>query len=139
MAVLTKKISIETKGKSDMVDITAQVAAAVVESKFEEGIITVFVKGSTASISTVEYEPGLLKDVPRSLDKFAPYGPDYEHHNTWHDDNGASHVRATLMGPSIVVPFKEKQLLLGTWQQVVLIDFDTRSRTRDVYLTIIGE
>lgn len=139
MAVKTIEITVQSKGKSDIIDITGQVAAAVSKSKITEGVVSVFVSGSTASVSTVEYEPGLLKDVPRALEKLAPYGPDYAHHETWHDDNGASHVRATLMGPGITVPFKGKKLLLGTWQQVVVIDHDTSPRKRTVVLTILGE
>ena len=139
MEIITKTITIPSRGKTDMLDITPQVAALFADSGLSEGNITVFVPGSTASVSTVEYEPGLLKDVPRALDKVAPYGPDYAHHDTWHDDNGASHVRATLMGPSITVPFKEKRLLLGQWQQIVLLDFDTRERSREVVVQFLGE
>jgi secondary thiamine-phosphate synthase enzyme len=137
--ITTKKISVDSRGNSDIVDITDLVQTELSKSKVSEGIVNIFVSGSTASVSTIEYEPGLLKDVPRALDKIAPYGPDYAHHATWHDDNGASHVRATLMGPGITVPFKEKQLLLGTWQNVVCIDMDTRPRKRNLILTIIGE
>ncbi len=139
MTVRTVAVTFATKGRSDMVDITQKVEEVVRDSGLSEGIVNIFVPGSTGSVSTVEYEPGLLKDVPRALDKIAPYGPDYAHHETWHDDNGASHVRATLMGPGITVPFKDKQLILGTWQQAVLIDHDTRPRERKLVLTIIGE
>ena len=139
MVVETLELSVSSEGKSDMIDITDAVAEAVSKSKISEGIVNIFVSGSTASISTVEYEPGLLKDVPRALDKIASFGPNYAHHETWHDDNGASHVRATLMGPGITVPFKDKSLLIGTWQQLVCIDHDTRPRERKIILTIIGE
>ena len=139
MAVIIKRIHVDSRGNSDMIDITEEVASFVSESKIKDGIVTIFVSGSTASVSTVEYEPGLLKDVPRALDKIAPYGPDYAHHETWHDDNGASHVRATLMGPSITIPFENGRLILGTWQQVTVLDFDTRPRKREVILQIIGE
>jgi secondary thiamine-phosphate synthase enzyme len=138
MTVETIEISIPSKGRSDIVDITQEIVKALNDSKMTEGIINIFVCGSTGSISTIEHEPGLLKDVPRALDKIAPFGPDYKHHDTWHDDNGASHVRATLMGPGITVPFKDKQLLLGTWQQICLIDHDTKERNRKIILTVIG-
>ena len=139
MGVETYEITVDTQGRSDMVDITQTVAEIVEKSKISDGLVNIFVSGSTGSVSTVEYEPGLLKDVPRALDKIAPYGPDYAHHETWHDDNGAGHVRATLMGPGITVPFKDKRLLLGTWQQLVLIDHDTRPRSRRLVLTLIGD
>lgn len=138
MVVETHEITVSSKGKGDIIDITDEVVQVVKKSKVKEGIVNIFVSGSTASVSTIEYEPGLLKDVPRALDKIAPYGPDYAHHDTWHDDNGASHVRATLMGPGITVPFKEKKLLLGQWQQVCLVDHDTRARGRKLVLTLIG-
>jgi secondary thiamine-phosphate synthase enzyme len=139
MSVETYELSIQSGGKGDIIDITDDVAQTVSKSKISDGIANIFVPGSTASISTIEYEPGLLKDVPRALDKIAAFGPDYAHHETWHDDNGASHVRATLMGPGITVPFKDKTLLLGTWQQLCLIDHDTRPRERKLILTIIGD
>ncbi|MBN2518669.1 MAG: YjbQ family protein [Candidatus Altiarchaeota archaeon] len=139
MTVITKRIHVDSRGKSDIIDITEEVASFVSESKVKNGIVTIFVSGSTASVSTIEYEPGLLKDIPRALDKIAPYGPDYAHHDTWHDDNGASHVRATIMGPGITVPFENKKLTLGTWQQICVLDFDTRARKREVVLQIIGE
>jgi secondary thiamine-phosphate synthase enzyme len=139
MVVKTIGISVESKGHGDMIDITELLADTIQDSSISEGVVNIFVPGSTASISTVEYEPGLLNDVPRALEKIAPYGPDYEHHNTWHDDNGASHVRATLMGPGITVPFKGKRLLLGQWQNVCVLDFDTKPRDRKLILTIIGE
>jgi secondary thiamine-phosphate synthase enzyme len=139
MTVETVEITVDSKGHSDMIDITDVVAQAVQKSKISEGIVNIFVSGSTASVSTVEYEPGLLKDVPEALEKIAPYGPDYAHHETWHDDNGSGHVRATLMGPGITVPFKDKQLLLGQWQELVCIDHDTRPRSRKLILTILGD
>jgi secondary thiamine-phosphate synthase enzyme len=139
MTVKTIELALDSKGHSDMIDITDEVAKAVSKSEIKEGIVNIFIPGSTASVSTVEYEPGLLRDVPRVLEEIAPFGPDYAHHETWHDDNGASHVRATLMGPGITVPFKDKKLLLGTWQQLIAIDHDTRPRERKLILTIIGD
>ncbi len=139
MGVKTSEIVVDTRGRGDMVDISQKVEEVVKGSKISEGIVNIFVHGSTASVSTVEYEPGLLKDVPRALERIAPYGPDYAHHDTWHDDNGASHVRATIMGPGITVPVKGRKLVLGTWQQIVLIDHDTRPRSRRVVVTVVGE
>ncbi len=139
MVVETHEITVSSKGKSDIIDITDSVSKIIKKSKIKEGIVNVFVFGSTASVSTVEYEPGLCKDLPRALEKIAPYCMEYAHHDTWHDDNGASHVRATLMGPGITVPFKDKRLLLGTWQQIVVIDHDTRPRDREIVLTIMGD
>lgn len=135
------RFKIATKGHSDIIDITEKVAAAVSKSKIKNGIATVFVIGSTASISTMEFEPGLCKDIPAVLEKIAPMKPAsrYEHTKTWGDDNAAAHVRATLIGPSCVVPFENGNLLLGQWQQLVLIDFDTRARQREVVVQIVGD
>lgn len=139
MAVVTEHISLKTKGNVDIVDITEKVGETVLQSGLNDGIATVFVPGSTGVVTTMEYEPGLLKDIPRALEKIAPSDIDYEHHKTWHDDNGRSHVRATLMGPSLVVPFTDKKLIHGTWQQIVFIDLDTRSRVRKLVIQILGE
>jgi len=139
MAVVTIELSIGSRGKSEMINITEKVAQAVEDSKITEGIVNIFVPGSTASVSTVEYESGLLKDFPQTLERLIPFSPNYAHHETWHDNNGASHVRATLMGPGITVPFKDKKLILGTWQACILVDHDTRARVRRIILTIIGE
>lgn len=133
-----KKIEVETEGDTDIKDITGLVSGAVKKSKPKDGIITIFIPGSTASVSTIEYEPNLVKDVKKAVEKIAPSNIEYEHHKTWGDDNGKSHVRATLMGPSLTVPFKNKELLIGTWQNIVLLDFDTRPRKREIILTIIG-
>ncbi|MHC4194279.1 MAG: secondary thiamine-phosphate synthase enzyme YjbQ, partial [Planctomycetota bacterium] len=117
-----------------------QVSAAVAESGIRDGTVTVFNVGSTAGITTTEYEPGLVKyDIEAAFEKIAPRGGRYEHEETWHDDNGHSHVRATLLGPSLSVPVVSKELTLGTWQQIILVDFDTRGRTRTVVCQIIGE
>jgi len=133
-----KSFSIRTEKDISIKDITAQVEKAVKESRIKSGIAVIFVPGSTASVSTMEYEPGLLKDIPRVLQKIAPLNFDWEHHKTWHDDNGASHILANLLGPSLAVPFENKTLLLGTWQQVVLMDFDRDARERRVLVQIIG-
>ncbi len=138
--VKTQMLDIQTKGNCDIVDITAAVQEAVAVSALTDGTVTVFNVGSTASITTIEYEPGLVKyDINAALEKIAPQNGRYEHEETWHDDNGHAHVRATLLGPSLTVPFCSEKLTLGTWQQIVLIDFDTRPRTRKVVCQIMGE
>ena len=137
--VKTKKIELQTRGNCDVVNITEQVTAAVAESAVRDGTVTVFNVGSTAAISTTEYEPGLADyDIAAAFENIAPQNDRYEHEETWHDDNGHSHVRATLLGPSITVPVVDGQLTLGTWQQIVLVDFDTRPRTRTIICQTIG-
>ena len=139
MTVITKTTQIKTIGENNMIDITGQTSKAVKESKLEDGIVTVFVPGSTAAITTIEYEPGLTQDFPRMLSRIAPKDIDYQHDNTWHDGNGHSHVKASLIGPSLTIPFKDGNLMLGTWQQLVLLETDTRPRERKIILQIIGE
>src|SRR5919199_5239986 len=139
MTVITRAIKINSKGENDMVDITDQTLKAILESKLEDGIVTVFVSGSTAAVTTIEYEPGLRKDFPKMLNRIIPKGVEYEHDKTWHDGNGHSHVRASLIGPSLTVPFKDRNLILGTWQQIVFCELYTRSRKRRITLQIIGE
>ena len=139
MPVITKNIRIKTKRENDIIDLTEQTSKAVKESKIENGIITVFVAGSTAAITTIEYEPGLQKDFPKMLSRIAPEDIEYDHDKTWHDGNGHSHVRASLIGPSLTIPFKEGHLMLGTWQQIVLLDFDNRPRVREITIQLIGE
>ena len=133
-----KSFSIRTEKDISIKDITPQVEKAVKESRIKSGVAVIFVPGSTASVSTMEYEPGLLKDIPKVLQKIAPLNFDWEHHKTWHDNNGASHILANLIGPSLAVPFENKTLLLGTWQQIVLMDFDRAARERRVLVQIIG-
>jgi secondary thiamine-phosphate synthase enzyme len=121
-------------------DITEPVAAAVAGSGLEAGVVTVFHVGSTAGITTTEYEPGLVNhDLKAAFERIAPEDGSYEHENTWQDDNGHAHVRASLLGPSLSVPFVAGRLTLGTWQQIILVDFDTRPRTRTVICQIVGE
>ncbi len=139
MAVITKQIKISSKSENDIIDITEQVANAISESGISNGTITVFVSGSTGAITTIEYEPGLVNDFPDLLSRIAPNDINYEHEQRWHDGNGRSHVKASLVGPSLTVPFKDGQLLLGTWQQIVFLELDTRTRTRNLILQIIGE
>ena len=122
-----------------MVDITDQTLKTILESKLENGIVTIFVSGSTAAVTTIEYEPGLRSDFPMMLNRIIPKDIEYKHDETWHDGNGHSHVRASLIGPSLTVPFKDRNLILGTWQQIVFIELDTRSRERRITLQIIGE
>ena len=139
MVVITKQIKISSKSENDIIDITEQVANAISESGISNGTITVFVSGSTGAITTIEYEPGLVKDFPEMLSRISPDDINYEHEQRWHDGNGRSHVKASLVGPSLTVPFKDGQLLLGTWQQIVFLELDTRARTRNLVLQIIGE
>jgi secondary thiamine-phosphate synthase enzyme len=139
MSVITKVITVSSNGEGDMIDITRQTDESIKASGLQDGIVTIFVSGSTASITTIEYEVGLKKDFPKMLARIAPSEIEYEHDNTWHDGNGHSHVRASLVGPSLTVPFKNKSLMLGTWQQIVLIEMDTRPRERKIVLQIVGE
>ena len=139
MTVITKAIKINSKGENDMVDITDQTLKAIQESKLKDGIVTVFVSGSIGAITTIEYEPGLRSDFPKMLNRIVPRNIDYEHDKTWHDGNGHSHVRASLIGPSLTIPFKDGNLILGTWQQIVFFELDTRSRERTITIQMIGE
>ncbi|MBN1399110.1 MAG: YjbQ family protein [Bacteroidetes bacterium] len=139
MDVITEHIKVSTKGNSDVIDITGKVEELLHQHKLTEGNATVFVVGSTASISTTEYEPGLRRDIPEMLERLAPSNTRYHHDDTWGDGNGHAHVRASFLGPSIVVPFSSGKLLLGTWQQIILIDFDTRARHRDIVVQFIGK
>ena len=136
--VKTKKIKVNTKGNCDIVDITESVSNAIKQTDIKNGTVTLFNVGSTAAITTVEYEPGLVNyDIKAAFEKIAPRNARYEHEETWHDDNGHSHVRASLLGPSLTVPLIDGKLTLGTWQQIVIIDFDTRPRTRTVICQIM--
>lgn len=138
--VKTQTIEVETNGNCHIVDITDKVNRQIAGSGIADGTVTVFNIGSTAGITTIEFEPGLVNyDMAAAYEKIAPANGHYEHEETWHDDNGHAHVRASMLGPSIVVPIVDGQMTLGTWQQVVLIDFDTHSRTRKIVCQIIGE
>ena len=139
MTVFTKKINIEMEAEKGTADITPEVRKAVTESKIKNGIAVAFIVGSTGAVSTIEYEPGLLKDVPRALERIAPTNIDYDHHNTWHDDNGKSHVRSTIIGCSLTVPFIDGELVLGQWQQIIAMNLDTSPRKREIIIQIIGE
>jgi secondary thiamine-phosphate synthase enzyme len=139
MKILTKELKLSTNGRAEMIDITDDVQAMLTKNGFREGNVTLFVPGSTGALTTIEYEPGLLRDYPEFFEKIIPSNVSYHHDNTWHDGNGHSHLRASLQGPSLVVPFAEGRLLLGTWQQIIFVDFDNRPRTRRIVVQFIGE
>jgi len=138
MAVVSIRKSISSRGNHHVLDITKQVADSVRQSGIDSGVATVFVTGSTAGVTTVEFEPGLVSDLETAFDRLVPRELEYRHHERWGDDNGHSHVRASLLGPSLSVPFNEQRLELGTWQQIVLIDFDTRPRDREYLVQVVG-
>jgi secondary thiamine-phosphate synthase enzyme len=137
--VVTRRNEVVTRGQGDAHDVTALVASAVAESKLTAGIATVFVVGSTAGVTTIEFEPGAVADLNRVFEALAPRAEEYRHHLRWGDDNGSSHVRAALLGPSLTVPFAERKLALGTWQQIMLLEMDTRPRRREIVVQILGE
>lgn len=139
MEIVTKWFNVATEGFNDIIDITGNVQKIVDESEFSEGNALVFVPGATAGITTIEYEPGLLKDYPEFMEKIVPSDKNYQHDLTWHDGNGFSHIRAALQGASFQVPFINGELILGTWQQIVLIDFDNRERHRKIATQVIGK
>ena len=137
--VITKKIGLKSDGNCDIIDITPQVERQVAEAEVNSGTVTVFVAGSTAGITTIEYEPGLISDLKGMWDRNVPKDISYQHDRRWGDGNGYSHVRASLLGASMVIPFSEGRLSLGTWQQIVVVDFDNRPRSRQIILQIVGE
>jgi secondary thiamine-phosphate synthase enzyme len=139
MKVVSDTIKLHTEGEGDMIDMTSQLSNIVKESKIKNGTVTIFVSGSTAAVTTIEYESGLIHDFPVMLSRIVPKDIEYEHDNTWHDGNGHSHVRSSLIGPSITIPIIHGKLTLGTWQQVVFLEMDTRSRNRTVILQIMGK
>jgi len=137
--IVTKTINLSSKGICDIHDITGRVKDLVKSSGITSGTVTVFVPGSTGGLTTIEYEPGLQADVPELMEKLIPSDIDYRHDQTWHDGNGFSHLRAALIGPDITIPFVSGKLTLGTWQQVVFLDFDNRHRERELIVQIVGE
>jgi secondary thiamine-phosphate synthase enzyme len=139
MTIVNDSLSIETRGESDMIDLTDRLTLLLHKHKLKNGHMVVFVAGSTAGITTIEYEPGLKKDFTLLMERLIPRNARYFHEETWNDGNGHSHVRASLLGPSITVPFGGGKLLLGTWQQIVLIDYDNRPRSRDLVIQFVGE
>lgn len=137
--IYTDSISLSTKGFTDIIDITGKVIAVLNSSEVENGLITVFCTGSTGAITTTEYEPGVINDLKRAIEKIAPSNIPYKHDKRWGDGNGFSHVRAALMKPSLSIPVLDGKLGLGTWQQIVFIDFDNRARQRTLTVQVIGE
>ncbi|PIV69956.1 MAG: secondary thiamine-phosphate synthase enzyme [Euryarchaeota archaeon CG01_land_8_20_14_3_00_38_12] len=135
----SETISVSTKGETDIINITDDVSKIVEKSGMKNGIGCVFVPGSTGAITTIEYEPGLLQDLPKALERLFPKNIEYKHHETWHDGNGHSHVRASIIGPSLAVPIKNGKLILGTWQQIVFVELDVRKRKREIIVQIVGD
>ena len=138
MKIHTQKLVEKTKGFCDSIEITRKVEERVEREKVEKGLVTIFVSGSTAALTTIEYEPGLVQDLQEVLEKLIPSQKKYHHDDRWGDDNGFSHLRASLFSPSLQIPIESGRLLLGTWQQIVLLDFDNRPRTREVVIQILG-
>jgi len=139
MKIVQGSVDVNSRSEGDMIDITKEVQAILESTGVRDGIVTLFVAGSTGALTTIEYEPGLLKDFPVMLERIAPKHINYEHEKRWHDGNGHSHVRASLIGPSLTVPFRDQRLNLGTWQQIVFIELDIHPRNRQIITQIIGE
>jgi secondary thiamine-phosphate synthase enzyme len=137
--IVTKTITLSTEGRCDIHDITDQIINIVNSSGINSGTVTIFVPGSTGGLTTIEYEPGILSDLPELMEKLIPSDVSYKHDQTWHDGNGFSHLRSAMIGPDITIPFVAGKLTLGTWQQVVFMDFDNRSRKRELVVQIMGE
>lgn len=137
--VHTKKLTETTQGFCDIIDITGKVQGQVQKEKLQKGLATLFVSGSTAALTTIEYEPGLVRDLKEILEELIPSNKKYHHDDRWGDDNGFSHLRASLFGPSLQIPVESGRLVLGNWQQIVLLDFDNRPRTREIVIQIMGE
>lgn len=139
MSVITRYLEYDTKGNSDILDITDDVIRSVSGSGINNGIVTVFAAGSTVAVTTLEYEPGLIHDLQQALERIAPQNIEYKHNERWHDGNGHSHVRASLLGQSASFPLVGGSILLGTWQQIIFIDLDNRPRSRKLVVQIVGE
>lgn len=139
MPVITKSFALETRGNTQILDITQQVKRQILDSGLSSGIATVFVAGSTAGITTIEYESGAINDLAAAIERLVPVSMHYDHDARWGDGNGYAHVRAALLGASLTVPFENKRIFLGTWQQIVLLDFDNRPRSREIIVQLIGE
>ena len=137
--ITTHTHEVSTKGQGDAHDVTDAVARAVAESGIRSGIVTVFVVGSTAGVTTIEFESGAIRDLNAVFEELAPRDGEYQHHLRWGDDNGSSHVRAALLGPSVTIPFRDRELMLGQWQQIAVVEFDTRPRDRQIVIQVIGE
>ena len=139
MTVITKRVVLSSEDEGEMINLTEDVTKSLGTTGIKNGIVTIFVAGSTGAVTTIEYESGLRKDFPAMLQRIAPNGIFYEHDERWRDGNGHSHVRSSLIGPSLTVPFCEGKLILGTWQQIVFVELDVRRRTRELILQIIGD
>lgn len=139
MSTNSGTVSLRTSAKDEVIDLTGKVQDIVSKSGIDNGLACIFVAGSTAAVTTVEFEPGLVKDLKEAMDRLYPRGIDYEHHRRWGDGNGHSHVRAALVGPSLTVPIVDGRLLLGTWQQIVFLEFDNKPRSREVAVQIVGD
>ena len=139
MPVHTTTLEFSTRGDADIIDITQQVQERVMDSPLADGLVTVFVPGSTGGVITLEFEPGLVRDLKEAFERWAPRDITYRHEQAWRDDNGHSHVRASMIGPSLSVPFTDRRLTLGTWQQIAFVDFDSRPRRRVLILQIMGD
>jgi secondary thiamine-phosphate synthase enzyme len=139
MNVATRTIDVSTRGDCDIIDITADIARELDNADIDNGTVTIFITGSTAGVTTIEYEPGLIKDLKNAFDRLIPQNISYDHDMRWHDGNGHAHVRASILGASLVVPFNNKRMELGTWQQIIIVDFDNRPRKRDIMLEIMGD
>ena len=137
--IKTSWLEIDSKAHDQVINISDQVAQIVADSKIEQGLVTIFVHGSTASVTTIEYEPGLVKDIKALGERLAPSDQRYAHDDTWHDGNGHSHIRASTIGPSLTVPLENSAMTLGTWQQIVVIDHDNKSRSRQIVVQVMGE
>ena len=139
LKICAKKIIEKTAGFCDIIDITAKVRQHIETEKIRNGLVILFVSGSTAALTTIEYEPGLIRDLKEFVEKYIPSDRRYHHDDRWGDDNGFSHLRASLFGPSLAIPIENRRLCLGTWQQIVLLDFDNRARTREISVQLMGE
>ena len=137
--ILQHKLELKSKGFNDIIDITPQIQNLVNQSKINDGYVLIFVPGATGGITTIEYEPGLLQDFPEMLESIAPMNKNYMHDKTWHDGNGYAHLRSALIGPDMTVPIQDNDLVLGTWQQIIFVDFDNRPRQRQLHIQICGE
>jgi secondary thiamine-phosphate synthase enzyme len=137
--IATRRVKCQTDGRSDVIDVTSAVAEQIRTTGVRDGLVTLFVSGSTAALTTVEYEPGLVRDVKEAFERLVPQGLPYQHNLTEGDANGHSHVRASLVGPSLTVPIEGGRMTLGVWQQIVLVDFDVRPRSRDLVVQVCGE
>jgi secondary thiamine-phosphate synthase enzyme len=138
MQIKTDSITLSTRGNGHVLDLTGEATLALEASGLSEGHVLLFVSGSTAALTTIEFEPGLIKDIAAALERLAPESIDYDHNATWGDGNGHSHIRASFLGPSLTVPFSNGRFLLGTWQQIILIDMDNRARNRNIVIQFTG-